>query len=275
MNIPKVVRMLSFPLVLAALQSNAQPAYYPLATGNTWQFGDPQHQTRALGDTLLPDGYRYSVLLDTWYNVREYQRQQGDSVFLPGLLLYDFSRLPGDTIATAAGGYVCVFQSTSVAMVLGRQLRQWVFGRSWGPFTGELHRVTDSLGVTSITNLEPPPPSQKILTGARIDGVSWGVITSLRTGIDPAISKRITLEQNYPNPFNPQTKIRFALPQQSHVKLTIHNMLGQQVRALLDESKEPGDYELSFDGSNLGSGVYFYRLEAGGIVETRRMTLLK
>lgn len=273
MKTPIVVQTLVCSLVLATLQSIAQPAYYPLAIGNTWQFGDAQHQTRALRDTLLPDAHWYKVLLDTWYNLEEHQRQQGDSVFLPGLLLYDFSRSPGDTIATTPGGYVCVLLSTNVAVVLGRQLRQWVFGRSWGSFTGEVDYVTDSLGVTSILNLEPP--SQKILTGARIDGVTYGVISSVRTSIGPAIPERIALEQNYPNPFNPWTKIRFDLPQQSHVRLTIHNMLGQQVVALLDESKELGEYEMPFDGSNLASGVYFYRLAAGGMVETRKMTVLK
>jgi len=84
-----------------------------------------------------------------------------------------------------------------------------------------------------------------------------------------------SLSQNYPNPFNPTTTIRYALPQRSQVTLTVFNTLGQPVSTLVSGTEEAGSYEVKFNGSNLASGVYFYRIQAGGFVQTRKLLLLK
>lgn len=84
-----------------------------------------------------------------------------------------------------------------------------------------------------------------------------------------------SLSQNYPNPFNPSTKISFTVPQTSNVKLSVFNMLGEKVAELINEIKSAGTYDVNFDGSRLTSGMYLYRLEAGGYVSTRKMTLIK
>jgi len=83
------------------------------------------------------------------------------------------------------------------------------------------------------------------------------------------------LSQNYPNPFNPATTFEYALPERSHVKLEIFNVLGQRVVTLLDETQEPGYKGLTWNAPNLASGVYFYRLTAGDFCETKRMMVLK
>jgi hypothetical protein len=83
------------------------------------------------------------------------------------------------------------------------------------------------------------------------------------------------LHQNYPNPFNPTTTIRFALPQRSHVTLTVFNTLGQQVATLIHEIQEPGEHSVRLDGSRLASGVYFYRLQAGEYVASKRLVLVR
>ena len=83
------------------------------------------------------------------------------------------------------------------------------------------------------------------------------------------------LQQNYPNPFNPSTTIRYALPQRSHVILTIFNTLGQQVATLVNESGDAGYHDVRFDGSGLASGIYFYRLHAGDYVATKRLVLVR
>ena len=89
------------------------------------------------------------------------------------------------------------------------------------------------------------------------------------------LPKDYGLEQNYPNPFNPTTTIRYALPQRSHVTLTVFNMLGQVVATLVHEEVEAGSHEVMFDGTGLASGVYFYRLRAGVFVQSRKLLLLK
>jgi predicted GH43/DUF377 family glycosyl hydrolase len=84
-----------------------------------------------------------------------------------------------------------------------------------------------------------------------------------------------TLDQNYPNPFNPSTTIRYGLPKRSHVTLTVYNTLGQQVATLVNESQEAGDYSVRFDGRELASGAYFYRIQADDIFVTKSLILLR
>ena len=89
------------------------------------------------------------------------------------------------------------------------------------------------------------------------------------------IPDKFALKQNYPNPFNPSTKIRFDIPARENTKLDIFNSAGQQVSSLINKELQPGSYEYTFDGSQLTSGVYFYRLQTGNFVETKRMILVK
>jgi hypothetical protein len=89
------------------------------------------------------------------------------------------------------------------------------------------------------------------------------------------VASEFVLDQNYPNPFNPATTIRYNLPHKSQVLLTVYNTLGQQVATLVQGQQEAGSYEVTFNGSALASGVYFYRLEAGSFVGTKRLLLLK
>ncbi len=95
------------------------------------------------------------------------------------------------------------------------------------------------------------------------------------TGPTTDLPDRLELAQNYPNPFNPATVISYALPEQAHVTLTVYDMLGRQVGVLVDQNREPGSYQVSFDASALSSGVYLYRLESAGQTLTRKMTLVK
>jgi len=83
------------------------------------------------------------------------------------------------------------------------------------------------------------------------------------------------LSQNYPNPYNPTSTITFDLPKSTYVTLVVYNTLGQLVATLIDEQKQPGRYDVRFDGSKLPSGVYFYRIVAGEFVETKKMVVVK
>lgn len=102
-----------------------------------------------------------------------------------------------------------------------------------------------------------------------------GVILDVKSSTMQGMPMVYTLEQNYPNPFNPSTTIRYSLPHRSPVSLTVYNTLGQQVASLVQGQQEAGAYEVKFDGSNLASGVYFYRLQAGNYVATKKLLLMK
>jgi hypothetical protein len=89
------------------------------------------------------------------------------------------------------------------------------------------------------------------------------------------LPETFNLLQNYPNPFNPGTQISFDLSKESLVKIKIFDMLGREVASVLDEVKPAGRHLINFDGSNLTSGVYIYRMDVGDQVFSRKMTLLK
>lgn len=89
------------------------------------------------------------------------------------------------------------------------------------------------------------------------------------------IPSGFSLSQNYPNPFNPVTKIKFAIPRSSPVKVVIYDILGRKVTSLINQKLSSGTYETQWDGSGYASGVYFYSLEAEGFKETRKMLLIK
>lgn len=89
------------------------------------------------------------------------------------------------------------------------------------------------------------------------------------------LPNEFVLFQNYPNPFNPVTNIKFALPQNTKITLSVFNILGEEVAALLSEEKQAGIYEVRFDGSKLSSGTYFFRLTADDYIQIKTMSLIK
>lgn len=90
-----------------------------------------------------------------------------------------------------------------------------------------------------------------------------------------SLPPRIFMDQNYPNPFNPSTMIRYGLPDGSNVRITIHTLLGNQVKMVVDSYQDAGVYTLNLSAQDLPSGVYFYRLETNFGTLTRRMTIQK
>lgn len=88
-------------------------------------------------------------------------------------------------------------------------------------------------------------------------------------------AKDLELFQNYPNPFNPSTTISFSIPEEDFVSLKVFNSLGEEVAKLINETKPAGNYSVSFNASDLTSGVYFYKINAGSFVEIKKMVLMK
>ena len=99
--------------------------------------------------------------------------------------------------------------------------------------------------------------------------------TSVSVKLKGNSPETFTLYPNYPNPFNPITTISFILPQPEQTALIIYNILGQEIIRLVDGKYDAGNHQVTWDASNVSSGIYFYRLQAGDFVETRKMVLLK
>ncbi len=89
------------------------------------------------------------------------------------------------------------------------------------------------------------------------------------------VPHEFALRQNYPNPFNPSTTITFTIPQRQHISLTIYDVLGKEVAMLVNEHKEAGEHAVRFTANNLSSGIYFYRMESEGFVQTKKLILMK
>jgi len=105
---------------------------------------------------------------------------------------------------------------------------------------------------------------------------TWSFNTFPSTSVDKeTIPELMTLDQNYPNPFNPSTKIHYAINSTQFVSLKVYDVLGNEVATLVDEYRNAGSYEINFNASSLSSGIYFYKLNAGSFVDSKKMILMK
>jgi hypothetical protein len=174
-------------------------------------------------------------------------------------------RLDRDYYATDVDGnlmYAVAPQDMAVFDMTGPYPRLLDTGGRGGYFitaSGGIAAVSDSFGI-HIFDL------RNIQTDVQVDA--------------PELPDGFLLSQNFPNPFNPSTTIRYALPRRATVRLTIYNLLGQQIRTLVDADMSAGQHTVEWDGIDgyghaVATGLYFYRLEAGPNVETRKMLLLK
>lgn len=148
----------------------------------------------------------------------------------------------------------------------------------WG-FEGNYHLKPNSPGIDSGDPLSAPTNDLEGNLRPQGNGVDIGCYENL-TGTKTedgfnVIPANLELFQNYPNPFNSKTKIKFKVPNSSYLTLKVFDLLGNEIKTLIDEFKKPGIYEIEFDASGLTSGVYFYQLKAGKFIKTRKMILVK
>lgn len=105
--------------------------------------------------------------------------------------------------------------------------------------------------------------------------VSEQDVVVTKTQEEPAVATGLELRQNYPNPFNPETVISFRLPEADQVRLAVYDMLGREVAVLLNGIVPSGSHSVTFDAESLATGVYIYRLQAGGVIQSRKMLYSK
>lgn len=140
-------------------------------------------------------------------------------------------------------------------------------------YTAPASPVTDTLWATGLaTN-----------SNGGNDGDDWNwavskkIIVKLATGVESNNSgiSDFNLSQNYPNPFNPETKISYEIPVKNFVSVKVYNTFGTEISSLVNKNQEPGKYKITFNGSDLSSGIYFYTIRAGDFTETKSMMLIK
>jgi hypothetical protein len=192
--------------------------------------------------------------------------------------------------APGCGGSGCHTSQSGIvtAEVLSNfQVKITLTGNS-GNVAGEL--VNSSGVVVAVNNstssnpfilTAPSAGTYTVNAGYRNPSRVWGTTSAVInvTGVDEELvglkPESYALYSNYPNPFNPSTKIRYAISQSAFTILKVYSILGQEIATLVNEEKTPGVYEVNFDGLNLTSGTYIYKLQAGNFVDTKKMVLLK
>jgi hypothetical protein len=263
---------------------------------------DPAFTHLSVNDSTITPFY---ALATPFYDTAYYWRVQavGDSGSSGWSAAWKFStRAPFIGITYPAGGETLFRDSTYVIRWQSNEGGEARLVLLNG--TGQVLTISDSAQNTGAFIWKVPATlaaasgyrvSARSLTDTTVSSVTAGpfsigsVLLSVSTG--PGAPQVFTLDQNYPNPFNPATEIRYALPQRAVVSLEVFNTLGQQVAELVNGTQETGYHEVRFDGTNLASGLYFYRLRAhpagggvlttnapgqsGDFVETRRLLLLR
>jgi hypothetical protein len=186
---------------------------------------------------------------------------------------YKYSPVGGDTLIIAA-----LLAKSSTAIAAGI-FKTTAAAASYTQFSIPITLFTvvtpDSAGVYFA--IAPATGSALAHAGStfKVDDVSLGGATSVESNVGQT-PQTYALQQNFPNPFNPATNISFSIPLQSAVHLSVIDLLGREVAVLVnDDLRNAGSYTITWNAAGVSSGVYFYRLQAGDFVSTRKLILLK
>jgi hypothetical protein len=162
----------------------------------------------------------------------------------------------------------CGAQAQNFSIVNG------VFGNGGSTGPGTNHQIFGTLGQPIVGKVSNSSYTLQSGVGHVIYGIRWTDIP-VEISYESSLPREFRLDQNYPNPFNPTTTIRFALPKQVPVTLTVYNLLGQTVSTLVEGTLPPGEYQIALNATDLPTGLYLYRLRAGTFTQSRKLVLLK
>jgi len=189
----------------------------------------------------------------------------------------------GTTVLNFNATYLVVVKHTFVAADLNDVERVFVFSTaapSTEPSTSEVGPYTETtkadpvdLSFISLRQGSSSAAPTLMIDGIRV-ATSWTTLTDVEDH-SQNIPSTFGLSQNYPNPFNPSTVIKYQVSQNTFVNVNVYDILGNQVRNLVREEKAAGSYEITFDASNMPSGVYFYSIQTGSFTQTKKMILMK
>jgi CubicO group peptidase (beta-lactamase class C family) len=210
-----------------------------------------------------------------------------DILLYIGALLWDYDHLPGVTVVTPNGGEAWVMNETVDITWTSESVDDVKIelsidsGTSWTtivdstPSSGTYSWIVNAATPSAECLMRINDISDSTLYDESDSVFAIDILPLVENNLDENIPTEYEVTQNFPNPFNPVTTIKYQIPELSFVTLKVYDVLGNEVGTLVNEEKPIGNYEVEFDGVDLPSGVYFYRLQAGDFVETKKMILLK
>ncbi len=287
--------------------SNAAAAadiLFPLDKGDFWQYRamiknendtaySVEYGTRmVLGDTTCSNGRTYAVVSDSNLGPGGYGAVQEGLIRIDSATgcVYQFSgggeeiidsleMEKGDQLITyPRPPYPLTCISVDTELVFGQMRTVKKFSVDYtvlDPSEFE-YDYAAGVGMIEMSSLGGPSGSASAtdsLVFARINGIEYGNLVNVQT--TPVSPSTFELSQNYPNPFNPTTDIEYRIAGAGFVSLKIFDVLGREVETLVNMAEQPGSYTVTFDGSNLPSGVYFYRLKVGRFMAVKKLMLIK
>ena len=277
--------------------------YYPLAIGNRWVYDDYTYIEwnvyhdiyirEVTSDTVFSNGKKYfrveeytSGLPYINYSYERIDSSSGmiyrydNTLSLPDdeYLIDDLLAEVGDTIMSYRMGYD---EYGFTRLLEEITFNKWSLTKPKKVFEEytlhpPIYSLTQDIGLDSIYYYFDFGHTYIYLKGCVINGIVYGDTTTV--GVEDEgkpIVNNFRLEQNYPNPFNPTTNIGFRIANFGFVSLKVYDIIGNEIATLVNEEKRAGEYEIEFDATGLPSGIYFYKLKAGGYIETKKMVLIK
>ena len=266
--------------ISTSFSQSTNDSYYPLKLNFEWKYYNEYFpQSEKIIDTVRINGRLY-------YNLSPYENGGGyllagnnDQVFIYNTkdsseyLLYDFTasvgeswELPDDYDCSFGIKITLVGKSDTVITPAGTYYNCYHFSHQPNCADAGTMESWFAKGIGKVKFEEES-----------ISGIRRFVLSDLITFVDNNAQKDFSyrLFQNYPNPFNPSTNIDFSVSASGKVTIKVFDILGKEIKTLLDEYKESGRYHITFDGTNLPSGIYFYKITANNFSSTKKMVLIK
>jgi hypothetical protein len=239
-----------------ATNQNLMITYRRQYSGTDW---DPYYQNTTTGGITVASwtgGYINSSTQEAWYV---------DVIGVRNAVNQFKAAYVQDTVTGAVGGYYTGWGGTSWNSPLNTRINSFAMDNGFGR-----DRAGYKLGGGDDCMAIWCTESGSSVWASRLCQTTIGINNN-----NNEVPKEYNLAQNYPNPFNPMTLINYSIPNSGLVKLVVYDVIGKEVTTLVNEVKNIGNYSVTFDASNVPSGVYFYKIMSGSFVETKKMILIK
>ena len=233
--------------------------------GSTWYLGDSTVSVLYWGDIVFNDDKQHGVMFgNEWPNIKVTSNGGNNWVTVNA-----GTDINGNSTASWVSNtnvvFICAFESPTNKRVI----RSDDNGLTWQ------QQDAPTLPIREIDNIR----YGNSMYGYAITDEGYVLKSVQSVSVVPVemttFATSFVLQQNYPNPFNPSTKIKYSVPQMLQVEIKVYDVLGNEIVTLVNDEKPIGNYQVSFNASNLPSGVYFYQLRAGDFIETKKMMLMK